>query len=83
MQTICLFGSDYRSSRDLHHALQLLLSLPSYYGMNADALNDCLSELSACPALWFRAEGAEPDVESALRLIARVFADNGAQVKEC
>ncbi len=81
MQTICLFGSDYASSRDLHLALKRLLSLPDYYGLNADALNDCLSDFGRCPALWFRAEGPD-EVVSALRLIARVFGDNGSDVKE-
>ena len=81
MQTICLFGEDYTSPRSLHLALKELLSLPDYYGMNADALNDCLSEFPECPALWIRAGGPE-EVGSALRLVARVFSDNGADVKE-
>ncbi len=44
MQTIMIDGSLYSSSRELHLALKRLLSLPDYYGLNADALNDCLSE---------------------------------------
>ena len=81
MRTICLFGTDYGSSRDLHLALMRLLSLPDYYGLNADALNDCLSEYAECPSLWFRPDGPE-EVSGALRLIARVFRDNGADTKE-
>ena len=42
MQTIYLDASAYKTSRDLHAALKTMLSLPDYYGMNADALNDCL-----------------------------------------
>ena len=42
MQTIMIDGSRYDSPRELHLALKQMLSLPSYYGMNADALNDCL-----------------------------------------
>ena len=39
MQTIMLDGSLYPTARDLHLALKQMLSLPDYYGMNADALN--------------------------------------------
>ena len=81
MQTICLFGSDYSSSAEVHTALRRLLNLPDYYGMNADALNDCLGGLSACPAFWYRPDGPE-DVRSALNLAARVFRDNDGDVKE-
>ena len=44
MQTIMIDGSMYASPRDLHLALKMMLSLPEYYGLNADALNDCLGE---------------------------------------
>ena len=81
MQTVCLFGTDYSAPAQVHQALKTLLQLPAYYGMNADALNDCLSEYAACPALWLRLEGPE-EVVSCLRLVSRVFSDNGAEVKE-
>ncbi|MBR2822705.1 MAG: barstar family protein [Clostridia bacterium] len=81
MQTICLFGHDYQNASQVHEALKSLLDLPSWYGMNADALADCLSELVRCPGLWVRVEGPE-DVQACLRLISRVFADQGAEVKE-
>lgn len=81
MQTVCLFASDYDSAPAVHQALQLLLALPDYYGRNADALNDCLSERESCPALWYRKGGA-PEVDSALELIARVFRANGGPVTE-
>jgi len=81
MNTICLFGSDYASREEVHQALKRLLSLPDYYGMNADALADCLSERAVCPALWFRAEGPQ-EVQETLRLVARVFQDQDGQVKE-
>ena len=81
MQTICLFGGDYASAAQVHQALKSLLNLPEYYGMNADALNDCLSGRSVCPALWVHLGGPE-EVVACLRLVARVFRDNGADVKE-
>ena len=46
MQTLYLFGSDYAAPDDLHRALRRLLHLPPHYGMNADALYDCLTDLS-------------------------------------
>ena len=81
MQTICLFASDYHSREEVHRALKRMLNLPEYYGMNADALADCLSERKECPALWFRG-GENEEVNAALALAARVFADQGGEVKE-
>ncbi len=81
MQTVCLFGTDYASAAQVHEALKRLLDLPAYYGMNADALADCLSDLVRCPGLWVRLDGPD-DVQSCLRLVSRVFADQGADVKE-
>ena len=81
MQTICLFGGDYATAAQVHQALKNLLRLPAYYGMNADALNDCLSEYSCCPSLWVHLSGSD-EVVSCLQLVARVFRDNGADVKE-
>ncbi len=81
MHTILLDGSRYTSSLELHHALKQMLSLPDYYGMNADALNDCLSERGAPVNLWILDPGTG-EVASALKIIAMVFADNGGEVKE-
>ena len=36
MQTIYLDASSYSTPRDLHAALKSMLSLPDYYGMNAE-----------------------------------------------
>lgn len=81
MQTIMIDGSRYSSSRELHHALKQLLSLPDYYGMNTDALNDCLSERVSPVNLWILDQGTG-EVASALKIIALVFTDNGGVVKE-
>ncbi len=80
METICLFGADYQNSREVHAALRRLLRLPEYYGMNADALNDLLGEREPVQ-LWIAGYGAE-ETAATLRLISRVFADNGGTVKE-
>jgi len=81
MQTIMIDGSRYTSARDLHQAVKMLLSLPDYYGMNADALNDCLSEKITPVNLWILDSG-KGEVADSLRLISTVFADNGGIVKE-
>lgn len=81
MQILFLDGSLYPSPRELHNALRGMLSLPSWYGGNADALNDCLSERSEPVSLWIASYGNN-ETEQALRLISRVIADNGGTVRE-
>ena len=81
MQTVCLFARDYHTAREVHAALKQLLSLPDYYGMNADALNDCLSERAEPVHLWIIGS-TEGEAANTLRLIARVVKDNGGTVKE-
>ena len=81
MQTIYLDASSYSTPRDLHAALKNMLSLPSYYGMNADALNDCLGEKKEKVSLWILDPGKD-EVASAVTLVSRVIMDNGGTVKE-
>ena len=81
MQTIMLDGSLYPAARDLHLALKRMLSLPDYYGMNADALNDCLSERAEKVNLWI-ADPGSGETADALRIIRAVIEDNGGQIKE-
>ena len=58
MKTIMLDGSLYRDAKELHLALKRMLSLPDWYGMNADALNDCLSERAGTVNLWIADPGS-------------------------
>ena len=81
MQTLYLDASAYATPAALHAALKSMLALPDYYGMNADALNDCLSERRQPVSLWIASRG-EGDVARALDLIAQVVEDNGGTVKE-
>ena len=81
METIYLDASRYDSPRAVHSALKSMLSLPDYYGMNADALNDCLSERREPVRLWIASRG-EGEVARTVDLICRVVEDNGGSVKE-
>ena len=81
MQTIMIDGSRYSTPRELHLALKRMLSLPEWYGLNADALNDCLSERLSPVNLWILDSGTG-DVAAALSVIRMVIADNGGNVKE-
>ena len=81
MKLIELDMNTFETKDDVHRFLAEEMEFPEYYGMNADALNDCLGEFPACPALWYALNGTE-EVNAALKLAARVFADNGGEVKE-
>ena len=81
MQTIMIDGSLYSSAKELHQALQRLLALPGYYGLNADALNDCLSERVSPVNLWI-ADPGSGETADALALVRSVVEDNGGRVKE-
>ncbi len=81
MRTIMINGSDYANGKELHQALRRLLSLPAYYGMNADALNDCLSERPEAVHLWISDPG-EGDTADTLNKIRMVIEDNDGMVKE-
>ncbi len=81
MQTILIDGNRYPDAASVHAALKQMLHLPDYYGMNADALNDCLSSMPEPVHLWIASYG-RGETERAVRLAARVFADNGGTVRE-
>jgi len=81
MHTLMIDGSLYSSSEELHMALKRMLSLPEHYGLNADALNDCLSERKDPVHLWIAAYGSG-EVSRSLRTACAVVEDNGGTVKE-
>lgn len=81
MLTIMIDGSRYNAAREVHQALKKMLSLPDYYGMNADALNDCLSVHMVPVNLWILDPGTG-EVADTIRLVSNVFSDNGGIVKE-
>ena len=79
--TILLDADRYATSRELHAALASLLALPDYYGMNADALYDCLSERRDTVSLWLASRGTG-ETARALNTVCRVVEDLGGTVKE-
>ena len=79
MQTIFLDGRQYADGQALHQALQRMLSLPEWYGCNADALYDCLSGRTEPLTIRVLAPG-EGDTAAALGRCIRVFRDLGCTV---
>lgn len=81
MTTLYIDASCYTTPGELHAALKAMLSLPGYYGMNADALHDCLSERRDPVHLWIASPG-EGEVASAMSAVRAVVEDLGGSVKE-
>ena len=78
--TIFIDGRQYASAKEMPLALKMLLDLPAYYGCNADALYDCLSERKTPVNLVVMNDG-EGEVADALRKVKRVIEDCGGDVK--
>ena len=81
MQTILLDGGRYENAQALHAALKRLLNLPQYYGMNTDALYDCLTERREPVNVWVAGMG-EGETAKALTLCLQAFEDAGSTVRE-
>ena len=81
MTTLLIDASRYADPRALHGALKAMLSLPDYYGMNADALHDCLSERREPVSLWIASDG-EGQVARALSAVCAVVRDLGGSVRK-
>ena len=79
--TIFIDAQRYASAKELHLALKMLLDLPEYYGGNADALYDCLSERTGKPVNLCLLSTGEGDVADALRKVVHVIEDLGGDTK--
>ena len=79
MQTVFIDGRQYADGHALHQALQRMLSLPEWYGCNADALYDCLSGRTE-PLVIRILHPGEGDAAAALSKCIRVFRDLGHTV---
>lgn len=77
--TIFIDGSQYQTAKALHLALKMMLDLPEYYGCNADALYDCLSERTSPVNLVLLNDG-EAEVAEALRKVIRVVEDCSGKI---
>ena len=79
--TIFIDGNAYASKHELHQALKMLLDLPEYYGCNADALYDCLSERTGKPVNLCILSQGDGEVAEALKKCIRVIEDLDGEVK--
>ena len=79
--TIFIDADRYASAKELHQALKMMLDLPEYYGCNADALYDCLSERTGKPVNLCILSQGEGEVAEALKKCIRVIEDLDGEVK--
>ncbi len=78
--TLFLDADLYESPEALHKALKRLLTLPDYYGMNLDALHDCLSE-RVVPLNLYVASRGHDEVARLVDIICEMVTDLGGTVK--
>ena len=78
--TIFVDADKYQTAKELHLALKMLLDLPEYYGCNADALHDCLTERKERPRIVVMSRGATEETASAMSKCLRVFEDCDCQI---
>lgn len=69
------------SPHDLHAILADRLAFPNYYGMNADALYDCLTERVRPVILHFTGAAEDAGLAVELRRIESVLADCGGKIE--
>ena len=81
MQTIMIDPSRYADGHALHEGLRRMLTLPAHYGMNADALHDCLAERTEPVNVWVLGD-AVGDTAHALEICLQVVEDLGGTVKK-
>ena len=73
--TIFIDAARYASAKELHLALKMMLDLPEYYGCNADALYDCLSDLKDCRVNLCILSAGKGETALALQKCIRVIED--------
>ena len=78
--TIFVDANQYKTGRELHLALKRLLDLPEYYGCNADALYDCLSERHEVPRVIVLSEGVPGESAEDMKKCLTVFEDCGCEI---
>ena len=79
--TIFVDADRYASAKELHLALKMMLDLPDYYGCNADALYDCLSERVGKPMNLTILTPGGGEVADALKKVVHVIEDLGGDTK--
>ncbi len=79
-QTVFIDAAKYACAREMHMALKRMLELPDYYGCNADALYDCLTERRDTVHAAVMSAG-EGETAEALKKCLRVIEDCGGDVK--
>ena len=79
--TIFIDADRYVTARELHLALKPMLDLPEYYGCNADALHDCLSERKDFQTNLCILSQGEGETAEALRKCIRVVEDLDGSVR--
>lgn len=73
---ILLDAQEMTKRKTAHAYLKQMLSFPDYYGMNLDALHDCLTDLNDTEVQFINTENAPAYFEKVLRVFRDSARDN-------
>ena len=79
MQKITLSAAGWQGPEDMHKALKKALAFPDHYGMNMNALHDCLTDLDSIHLTLTGCSAAKARMPEKWAVLEKVLADSARE----